>query len=65
MFFTGIFLGGALAGVFLGAVNGYGIGMLCAFVGGCVTSNWTYQDTKNMMHTGATIGAFVGGFIPV
>ena len=56
--------GGAVLGVILGAANGYGIGLVCALIGSCTTSNWTYQDTKNMMNTGATVGAFIGGFLP-
>lgn len=57
--------GGAILGVLLGAANGYSVGLACAFVGSLVIPNWTYQDTKNMMHTGAVIGAYVGASLPV
>ncbi len=57
--------GGALAGVLLGAANGYCFGMACAFVGSLVTPNWTWQDTKNMMNTGTVVGAYLGAFLPV
>lgn len=57
--------GGAVLGVLLGAANGWSMGLACAFVGSCVTPNWTWQDTKNMMRAGAIAGAYIGGFLPV
>ena len=57
--------GGLVAGALLGAANGWGAGLMCAFVASWTTPDWTWTDTKKCMITGAVTGAYIGAFIPV
>jgi hypothetical protein len=57
--------GGLVGGAVLGVLNGACIGLAVSLVGGICNPDWEYEDTMNMMKTGAIVGAYAGAYSPL